>query len=88
MVEQLASNAMGKEELFRQNDINRMSFASIWYEFLHVMLCVTVRWAALLQWSDLGLDKSIGHYRKKGIICEPINFSRNCAIGKKNWQII
>ncbi len=49
MVEQLASNAMGKEELFRQNDINRMSFASIWYEFLHVMLCVTVRWAAFLQ---------------------------------------
>ncbi len=49
MVEQLASNAMGKEELFRQNDINRMSFASILYEFLHVMLCATARRAAFWQ---------------------------------------
>ncbi len=43
MVEQLAFYSIAKGEMLRRNEINKMSFASILHEFVHVMLCACVR---------------------------------------------
>ncbi len=43
MVDQLAHNPIDKGEQLGKTDNNKNSFARIWYKFLLIMLCVTIR---------------------------------------------
>ncbi len=43
MVDQLAHNPIAEGEQLGKTDNNKNPFASIWYKFLLIMLCVTIR---------------------------------------------